>query len=93
MEEKYAIEGLNINKDSKYILNIRGFNDSASLDHISKALRGVFPNQTPIFMLKEGQTIELLEVGENDAIRIKPPMATEIVAFVKEIYPNNEILN
>jgi len=94
MEEiEYTIEGLNIEKDGKYILVIRGFDDPASLDHVSSALRGVFPNQTPIFSLRDGQSIELLEVGENDTLRIKPPTVPAIVGFLKEVYPNSEIIN
>ena len=61
---QYELEALEFTPDpnKKYILVMRNFKQHASLDHMVKALQGVFPDKSPILLLNEEQTLEVYEV-------------------------------
>ena len=56
-----------------------------------RALQGVFPDKSPILLLNEEQTLEVYEVGEESTIKFNPPITPHIVAFIKEVLPNDII--
>ena len=88
---EYEIETLEFTPDpnKKYILVMRNFKQPASLDHMVKALQGVFPDKSPILLLNDEQNLEVYEVGENSTIKFNPPITPHIVAFLKEVFIND----
>lgn len=88
---QYELEALEFTPDpnKKYIIVMRNFKQHASLDHMVKALQGVFPDKSPILLLNEEQTLEVYEVGENSTIKFNPPITPHIVAFLKEVFIND----
>lgn len=89
----YELEALEFTPDpnKKYILVMRNFKQSGSLDHMVKALQGVFPDKSPILLLNGEQNLEVYEVGEESTIKFNPPITPHIVAFLKEVFPNDII--
>ena len=89
----YELEALEFTPDpnKKYIIVMRNFKQHASLDHMVKALQGVFPDKSPILLLNEEQTLEVYEVREESTIKFNPPITPHIVAFIKEVLPNDII--
>ena len=88
---QYELEALEFTPDpnKKYIIVMRNFKQHASLDHMVKALQGVFPDKSPILLLNEEQTLEVYEVGEESTIKFNPPITPHIVAFLKEVFIND----
>ena len=90
---QYELEALEFTPDpnKKYILVMRNFKQPASLYHMVKALQGVFSDKSPILLLNDEQNLEVYEVGENSTIKFNPPITPHIVAFLKEVFPNDII--
>ena len=91
---RYELEALEFkaDPDKKYILVMRDFRMASSLDHMLKALKGVFPAQTVVLSLSKEQNLEVYEIGEGDTVKFTPPITPHIVAFIKEVLPN-EVIN
>lgn len=78
----------------RYIVIGKGFENSSSVTEIAKALRGVFPDNTPILILQEGQSIDIFSLEKGNTVQIKPPMNTDLVALIREMLPEGvEIIN
>ena len=90
---QYEVEALEFTPDpnKKYIIFMRNFRQPSSLDLMVKALQGVFPDKSPILLLNDEQNLEVYEVGENSTIKFNPPITPHIVAFLKEVFPNDII--
>ena len=83
-----------IESDQRYVVMGKGFKNPSSVDLLAKALRGVFPDNTPILILQEGQSIDIFSLEKGNTVQIKPPMNTDLVALIREMLPEGvEIVN
>ena len=91
---KYELEALEFTPDphKKYILVMRNFKHNSSVNHMVRALQGVFPDKSPLLLLDKEQNLEVYEIGEGDTVKFTPPITPHIVAFIKEVLPN-EVIN